>query len=143
SHDRRFIDHVATETWVFDGQGGIEDVVGGWRDVLAYYERVRKPAAPEQKSARAAAQKERPKAREKRKGLTFTEEHELASLPAKVEAMEKDLASLDAELADPSLYSDGGAKAADLVRKRQEAQEALDAAYERWEALEEKAGEGK
>jgi len=143
SHDRRFIDHVATETWVFDGLGGIEDVVGGWRDVLAYYERVKKPAAPEQKSARAAAEKEQPRKREKRKGLTFTEEHELGEIPAKVEKMEADLASLDAELADPALYSDGGAKAADLVRQREEAQKALDAAYARWEALEEKAGEGK
>lgn len=57
--------------------------------------------------------------------------------------MEADLASLDAELADPALYSDGGAKAADLVRQREEAQKALDGAYARWEALEEKAGEGK
>jgi ATP-binding cassette subfamily F protein uup len=145
SHDRRFIDHVATETWVFDGQGGIEDVVGGWRDVLAYWERTKKnrEVPAEQKSAKAAAEKEKPRKREKRKGLTFTEEHELGELPSKVEAMEKDLAALDAELADPSLYADGGAKAADLVKKRQDAQDALDAAYARWEELEEKAGEGK
>lgn len=39
SHDRRFIDQFATETWVFEGQGHIESVVGGWRDVEAYYQR--------------------------------------------------------------------------------------------------------
>ena len=39
SHDRRFIDKVATETWVFEGDGHIETVVGGWSDVLSFYER--------------------------------------------------------------------------------------------------------
>ena len=37
-----FSHKVATETWVFDGKGHIESVIGGWSDVLAYYERISK-----------------------------------------------------------------------------------------------------
>lgn len=44
SHDRHFIDQFATETWVFEGQGHIESVVGGWRDVEAYYKRTGRDA---------------------------------------------------------------------------------------------------
>ena len=44
SHDRRFIDNFATETWVFTGNGAIETVVGGWTDVEAYYRRIGKSA---------------------------------------------------------------------------------------------------
>ena len=140
SHDRRFIDHVATETWVFDGRGNIEDVIGGWSDVLAYWERIKKNTAPEEKKAVVSEATRKPKP--KRKGLTFTEEHELSELPARVESMEKVLAELDAALSDPSLYSDGGEKAAELVKKREQSQKDLDALYARWEALEEKGAEG-
>ncbi len=137
SHDRRFIDKVATETWVFDGRGHIEDVVGGWSDVLAYYERIKKnPAQNGMKEAKIAPAPEPP--RQKKDGLSFTEQHELEALPQKIEKAEADLADFDAALASPDLYKDGGEKARELTAQREAHNLKLQQLYERWEELEAK-----
>ncbi len=145
SHDRDFIDKVATETWVFDGDGNIESVVGGWNDVLNYYERVRK--ANEQKAlADASSKKDSLDGKmvrvdvnvksNKGSGLSFTQKHELEDLPAKVEALEEQIALIDEQMNDPSLYSDGGVKAKEISDKRTVLVEKLDNMYSRWEELE-------
>ena len=136
SHDRRFIDRVATETWVMDGEGNIEDVVGGWSDVLAYYARTGKSM-----SAAASKNEEKvsvvlKKEKTKKSGLSFTQKHELEALPKQVEDLELQIASLDDELSSPELYSQGAERALELTAKRQELQTKLDSLYERWEALE-------
>ncbi len=147
SHDRRFIDKVATETWVFDGKGHIEDVVGGWADVLAYWERIKRGHPEEHESLKAerreSAQRAiRERERTKKSGITFSEEHELTLLPAKVEAAEAEIAELDAQLSSPSLYSQGADKAVELTAQRAQKQQALDALYARWEELEDKKAGG-
>lgn len=140
SHDRRFIDKVATETWVFDGKGGIEDVVGGWSDVLSYYARMQRDSTDKQRSADpAVAQEKTPevqKSRPARSGLSFTQQHELELLPSKVEELEAQIAQLDDKLASSELYKDGPEEAVRIQKQRQESQEKLDALYARWEELE-------
>lgn len=140
SHDRRFIDKVATETWVFDGKGGIEDVVGGWSDVLSYYARMQRDSTDKQRRADpAVAQEKTPevqKSRPARSGLSFTQQHELELLPSKVEELEAQIAQLDDKLASSELYKDGPEEAVRIQKQRQESQEKLDALYARWEELE-------
>lgn len=140
SHDRRFIDKVATETWVFDGKGGIEDVVGGWSDVLSYYARMQRYSTDKQRRADpAVAQEKTPevqKSRPARSGLSFTQQHELELLPSKVEELEAQIAQLDDKLASSELYKDGPEEAVRIQKQRQESQEKLDALYARWEELE-------
>ena len=140
SHDRRFIDKVATETWVFDGKGGIEDVVGGWSDVLSYYARTQRDSTDKQRRADpAVAQEKTPevqKSRPARSGLSFTQQHELELLPSKVEELEAQIAQLDDKLASSELYKDGPEEAVRIQKQRQESQEKLDALYARWEELE-------
>lgn len=145
SHDRDFIDKVATETWVFDGQGNIESIIGGWSDVLDYYKRIGKD-----ESNKAVANKETkennsksvqrsdskaPKTETKTK-LSFTQKHELEELPSKVEALEEELSALDEKLNSPDLYTDDGTKAREVSEERSKVQAQLDKLYERWEELE-------
>ena len=147
SHDRRFIDNFATETWVFTGNGAIETVVGGWTDVEAYYRRIGKSAVdavsnklnevePERtKEAKAQAHAEAKKEAPKKSKLSFTEAHELEELPAKVEAQEAKLSELDAQVADPALYTKGPDAIKEVTAQRDAAQAELDALYARWEDL--------
>lgn len=145
SHDRDFIDKIATETWVFDGQGNIESIIGGWSDVLDYYKRIGKD-----ESNKAVANKETkennsksvqrsdskaPKTETKTK-LSFTQKHELEELPSKVEALEEELSALDEKLNSPDLYTDDGTKAREVSEERSKVQAQLDKLYERWEELE-------
>lgn len=146
SHDRAFIDKVATETWVFDGKGHIESVIGGWSDVLAYYERISKNEDCQTKdnSQKDIKKSEQPSRTgtektdnsKKKKGLTFTQKHELKELPDKVEKLEADIALLDEQLSDPALFADGPEKSIEVTNKRNKAQEELDKLYARWEELE-------
>lgn len=141
SHDRRFIDRVVSETWVFDGKGGIEDIIGGWNDVLACYER-----RAQEEAAAAVTPKKMPghvKAPRstRRSGLTFTEAFELKGLPEKLEALEQQLSETDAAFADPELYKNGPGRAAELKAKRNDLQAQLDHLYARWEELEKRASE--
>ena len=145
SHDRDFIDKIATETWVFDGQGNIESIIGGWSDVLDYYKRIGKD-----ESNKAVANKETkennsksvqrsdskaPKTETKTK-LSFTQKHELEELPSKVEALEEELSALDEKLNSPDLYTDDGTKTREVSEERSKVQAQLDKLYERWEELE-------
>lgn len=146
SHDRAFIDKVATETWVFDGKAHIESVIGGWSDVLAYYERISKNVECQTKdnSQKDIKNSEQPSRTgtektdnsKKKKGLTFTQKHELKELPDKVEKLETDIALLDEQLSDPTLFADGPEKSIEVTNKRNKAQEELDKLYARWEELE-------
>lgn len=141
SHDRQFIDKVATETWVFDGNGEIESVIGGWSDVLAYYERVQKDreekALLDKQDNEGRVVRVDVAVREKKSsGLSFTQKHELEKIPAKVEALEEKISGLDEKLNDPSIYADGGASAKEISDERTKLVEELDALYARWEELE-------
>ena len=159
SHDRRFIDEFATETWVFEGEGHIETIVGGWKDVEAYYKRIGKNVAQviANKTKDADSQsKSEPKAdakvdakndqnsdsassaksdNKKSDKLSFTEAHELELLPEKIESKELELEAVDAQIADPALYSKSADEIKAVNQKRTMVQEELDALYERFELL--------
>ena len=139
SHDRKFIDKIATETWVFDGNNHIETIVGGWSDVVAYYNRIGKNQVDENIAAKKETVRKERKERSKKPGITFTEAYELERLPQKIEQLESELATLDSKIADPSIYADGGEQARSLHKERTALQENLDKVYARWEELEQKA----
>lgn len=149
SHDRRFIDEFATETWVFAGNGNIETIVGGWRDVEAYYRRIGKDVAQvlsgKDSSEKEKAEEEKPvvaksESKEKKSDkLSFTEAHELELLPEKIEAKEHELEQVDAQVADPALYLKGPDEIKAVNLKRAQVQQELDDLYERFETLLSKA----
>lgn len=138
SHDRQFIDKVATETWVFDGNGHIESIVGGWEDVERYYQKKALASDNALKSVKESKEQKKAESKpvKKTKGLTFTQKHELKELPGKIEQLETQLATLDEQLNDPALYDDDGTKAREVATNRGKVQEELDALYARWEELE-------
>lgn len=135
SHDRAFLDKIATETWVFDGEGHIESVVGGWSDVLAYYQRIKKDDS-DKKVLNVQKKDNVKKEKSSKLGLSFTQKHELEQLPSKVEKLEEQIGALDEELNSPDTYSDCGEKARELNEKRSSLQKELDELYSRWEELE-------
>lgn len=139
SHDRKFIDKVATETWIFDGLGNIETVVGGYSDVVAYYKRIGKELFADPKATVEKETKETvvvPKKTAKKKGLTFTQEFELKNLPQKVEELEAKMADFDEKVADPSFYQQDGEKVKEFLAEREALQTQIDTLYQRWEELE-------
>ncbi|MDJ0859415.1 MAG: ATP-binding cassette domain-containing protein [Dinoroseobacter sp.] len=141
SHDRDFIDRVATSTVAMEGDGRAVVYAGGWSDYQAQRKEV--PAAPSKPtpspkavSKPAKQAKATPSASE---GLSFTEAHRLKELPGQIERLEAEIAKLEAFLSDPELFTKEPAKFQKASEALVERQAALSAAEEDWLTLEDKA----
>jgi ATP-binding cassette subfamily F protein uup len=136
SHDRDFIDRVATTTVAFDGDGRWTVFAGGWTDHLAQKPEPVPEAAKRAKGA-PRAEGEKPAPAPSRK-LSFKEAHRLEALPGKIEALSAEIARIEGLLADPGLYArdpERFAKATELLADRQARRSA---AEEEWLALAER-----
>jgi len=137
SHDRDFLDRVATSVIVAEGDGEWNEYAGGYSDMVNQRGfGVRKPeakAAPARPKAEAAPAA--PPQQGKRK-LSFKEKHALETLPAEIKKLENEIARLNEALADPGLY----AKSPDEFDKKSQALGAAEAkraaAEEQWLELE-------
>ncbi|MCX7890056.1 MAG: ATP-binding cassette domain-containing protein [Rhodobacteraceae bacterium] len=143
SHDRDFIDRIATMTLAFEDGGRVTAYPGGWSDHVA--QRPAGPAAAELRRARPAAAPAPAPARPQRPpaaGLTFTERHRLAALPELIARLEGEIAALSAFLSDAEVHVKAPDKARRAAAGLAERQAALDAAEAEWLTLEEKAAGG-
>jgi ATP-binding cassette subfamily F protein uup len=136
SHDRDFIDRVATVTVAMEGDGKATVYAGGWSD----YRAQRGEDASGERVERARIPEAKPKAREKeRVGLSFTEKHRLDALPGVIARLEAEIGKLGELLADPELFSREPVKFRKATEALTERQAALAAAEDEWLLLEEKA----
>ncbi len=141
SHDRDFIDQVATQTFVFEGDGRIQEYVGGYSDYLRQRPAVASDSTPATKrgedsaknSKATASAKENPQGSGK---LTYKLQRELASLPGEIEKLEKRLAHLEEEMAAPDFYTGPPHRIKQATAKQKELRQQLDAKYQRWDELE-------
>jgi ATP-binding cassette subfamily F protein uup len=138
SHDRDFLDRVATTTVAMEGDGRAVVYAGGWSD----YRAQRGEDAPKEdvKSKPSA-----PKIKQEMKvksGLTFSEKHRLEALPAEIARLEAEIAKLQELMADPELYTREPVKFQKATEALVQRQEKLSALEEEWLALEEKAEAG-
>jgi ATP-binding cassette subfamily F protein uup len=136
SHDRDFIDRLATSTIGLDGTGRAVETPGGWQDFLSqnpgFFGRV-PVAAPLPKAPPAP----RPAAAAPTK-LSYKDQRRLAELDALIHALPGKIAALEAGLADPGLYGRDPAGFERLSRALALAREQLAGAEEEWLTLEER-----
>jgi len=132
SHDRAFLDNIVTGTIVFEGDGRLEEYVGGYDDWL----RQRRPPAPERTERHTKPGKPRQK-QERQRILTFREKKELEALPALIESLEAEHDGLYETLANPDFYKQDANKIPAAKSRTGELEKKIAEAYERWEFLEE------
>jgi ATP-binding cassette subfamily F protein uup len=140
SHDRAFLDNVVTSTLVFEGEGRVNEYVGGYTDWL--HQRKDLPDggafAPADKApaASAAAAAAAPAPARKAQRLTYHERRELAELPQRIQQLEAEQQALQAAVSDPKLFRRDKDQAAAALQRLQALTAELETAYERWDALE-------
>jgi len=128
SHDRVFLDNVVTQTLVAEGDGRWQEYAGGYSDWLL--QRPQTLAAPQ---PAAAATKAPPRERAAPKKLSFREQRELETLPAGIDALEREQQALLANIGQGSVEE---MRAASL--RAAEIEQLLEAAFARWSELEER-----
>ncbi|HKA32319.1 MAG TPA: ATP-binding cassette domain-containing protein [Candidatus Binatia bacterium] len=134
SHDRTFLDNVVTSTLVFEGGGKIGEYVGGYEDWARYRERMAElsvPAAPARNVVEAPV-----RAKAKNAKLSYKEQRELETLPAKIEALEAEQAELHAALSDENFHRESREKIAAAAARLEALARELEASYARWQELE-------
>jgi ATP-binding cassette subfamily F protein uup len=143
SHDRDFLDNVVTSSLVFEGDGRIEEYVGGYSDWLREREKAAARAAAAATAAAAAPGPARmgdegAAARPGRgRRLTAREQKELAELPGRIETLEAEQQALAAQLADPRFYQREPAPVVAAAKARViRLDEEHASAFARWEELE-------
>ncbi|MFO6463032.1 ABC-F family ATP-binding cassette domain-containing protein [Jannaschia sp. KMU-145] len=141
SHDRDFLDRIATQTVAMEGGGAVQVYPGGWSDYI------------DQRGARATVFAGETRTRSRGSdtgptsaptrpataGLSYTERHRLDALPGEIARLEAEIAKLEAFLSDPTLFTTAPAKFAKATDGLVERQAKLSAAETEWLSLEERA----
>lgn len=130
SHDRDFLDNVATEILGFEGVGDIHENVGGFSD-YAEAKKLRIKEAETQLSSAKKSAEERPKEKKKR---SYKEEREYQALPETIEKLEQEIACLQEQLGTEAVYTNP-TKLIETQKKLAEKEKILETAYERFEIL--------
>ena len=140
SHDRTFLDNVVTQSIVFEGDGKLTEIVGGYADWRAWKQRQQRAASDAERAAAPKASvtpaAAKPATRNK---LSYKEARELEALPTQIQALEVEQAQIAASLADPALYQSDALGVASLQARSEAIDAELLDVLARWEALEAKA----
>ncbi|NBV05604.1 MAG: ABC transporter ATP-binding protein [Proteobacteria bacterium] len=139
SHDRDFLDNIATSILAFEGSGIITTNVGGYSDYLEYKEKYQKQEV-NQKEVKSQENKFVDEAKEikkpeSQKKISYKLKFELEKLPAKIEKLENKIRELSEELSETEDRS--SANLAHIAMEIAKYQKDLDEAESRWLELEE------
>jgi ATP-binding cassette subfamily F protein uup len=140
SHDRDFLDRVATSVLMAEGDGRFTEYAGGYTDMVA--QRGEGVVAREVAAARMAkpaaekAEKEKRPREKSRAKLTFNDTHALKTLPAQIAELEKTIGELTQRLEDANFYTRDPAGFAKTSADLESARTELAESEERWLGLE-------
>jgi ATP-binding cassette subfamily F protein uup len=134
SHDRDFLDRVATGIVLAEGDGRFTEYAGGYADMLIQRGEAA-PARPETRKTVAKAPVEK-RSRVSAPKMNFADAHALKTLPEQIAAAELRMAELEYQLADAGLYARDPARFGKLSAELAEMRAGKDADEERWLALE-------
>jgi ATP-binding cassette subfamily F protein uup len=146
THDRYFLDKVATAILAFEGAGRVVRYPGNYETYRTLKDQAERASAEERAAAappradagaRPAARAEAPAERSRKPGkLSFKEQRELDGIEAAISAAEERKASLEATLADPATYQRDGARVPQLKADLESAGAEVERLYARWQELE-------
>ncbi|MEW2916516.1 ATP-binding cassette domain-containing protein [Ruegeria sp. ANG10] len=135
SHDRDFLDRVATTTIAMEGNGRATVYAGGWSDYVAQRGEVAEKKVEKSKLSKPKIKQDS----QTKSGLSFSEKHRLEKLPAEIARLEAEIGKLEDLMSDPELFTREPVKFQKATEALVERQEKLAAAEDEWLMLEEKA----
>lgn len=155
SHDRAFLDNVVTSTLVFDGTAKVHEFVGGFDDwirqggklkLLGMTESVATETSLNEKTDPAQATDKSAETKLQqglndgivtaKKKLSYKLQRELDAIPAKIDALEQELAQLQQQTSNPEFYMQSTDKTEPALQRMLDVEQLLEELLERWAELE-------
>lgn len=147
SHDREFLDHVITSSFVLEGEGRVSFCVGGYAEWYRWKAQRLQAQKSDKESKKQKTERtdapERPMEstntggnRQRTDRLTYGEKRELATLPERIATLEQEVEALQTQLNDPSFFVRETAAATAAAARLPLAQAELETILERWMDLE-------
>jgi len=149
SHDREFVDNVVTRSLYLEGEGVVRDFVGGYKDILAWYQQNKKTdtsteTKPKKQSPNSGSGSNSHNEQsagadtsvKSKKKLSYKLQLELESLPASIELLEQQVEEFQQTVNDPDFFKQDPAESNSALQKLAELQAQLEQAYARWDELE-------
>ena len=139
SHDRDFLDQTVTKILSFEGDGVVEETIGGYSDYLSFKNSKLTQNSKNKNEEKNSKFKVIAKSGENKnnKKLTYKLEFELNSLPSKIKNLENDINDFNEKLSDPNLYLNEPDIFFEVTKKLEKSKEDLEYFENRWLELEE------
>lgn len=144
SHDRFFLDKVASSVLVFEGKGQIARYAGNYslyKQLSADKSQAKEPQTVE-KAPKTSTTSTQPNLEKKatRTGLSYKEKQELKEVEIQLEVIEKEINTLESQLSDPVSHglSSNYEQFNELNKQLESLKETADSLYQKWLELEEK-----
>ncbi|WP_372857528.1 ABC transporter ATP-binding protein [Pseudoalteromonas sp.] len=140
SHDREFIDNTCSSVWAFEGNGKVTDIVGGYSDYEAYTNYLEEQEKKQQQQPVKKVEKPEPapvKSNNKANKLSYKLKLELEQLPNKMEQLEAELEKQQERVSHEDFFKQDSDVTAKELNHLAQLESDLEAAFERWEELEE------
>jgi len=144
SHDRDFVNNTVNSCLYFDGSGTINQIVGGYDDVDAYLA-LKAEYAKEAKETNNRYQEQAVNSqltsetniKVKKKKLSYKDSRELEALPEEIDNLEALIDELQNKVNQADFFTQGEEKSSAILNQLQENESKLEAAYSRWQELDE------
>ena len=140
SHDRKFMDNVVTSLLVFEGDGIINEYVGGYEGWAEKGGKLLKIGESDTSVSRASNNKsslDKQRTVKKSDGLSSREKKELDRYLLLIEQLEAEQSRLEKILSKPSFYDDSEVNIEKILQEFADNKKELETTYKRWEQLEE------
>jgi len=125
-HDRAFVDNVASTAFVFEGNGKVQEYIGGYSDAKQQKNDVKKVVETKLAEKKAVQPKTK---------LSYKEQRELETLPVEIEKLETQIAVLHKTMAQADFYQQSAEVIAKTSQELQKLGAELAEKYARWEVL--------
>jgi ATP-binding cassette subfamily F protein uup len=135
SHDRTFLENVVTSTLSFEGEGRVQEYVGGYEDWLRQRTVAVAPSPSPTPLSATPQPVNRSAGSPTRRKLAYHEQREFDQLPSRIESMEARVTELEAAIAHQDFYKEPQAAIAEKMASLEQLKADLLAAYARWDEL--------
>ena len=132
SHDRAFLDNVVTSVFVFEGEGAINEYIGGYAEWFALSEQRKK----QQIDNKPVEQNKKHKPKSSSKKISFKQQKELEQLPGQIDSFELEQEKLTEKIGDANFYKQEQDIIKESLAMLKEVEQKLEQAYQRWDELE-------